>query len=61
MHFYAVTAVSPNQVESDFPPNSKQFVAVAAPRTRVPPPPSLEATLTETAAGPKVRQGRSGT
>ena len=54
MHFYAITAVSRNQIESAWPQDSKQFIAVAAPRTRVPPAPSLEATLTDTAAGPKV-------
>lgn len=54
MHLYAVTSVSRNQIESDFPRDSKQFIAVAAPRTRVPSAPSLEATLTETPAGPKV-------
>ena len=53
MHFYAVTAVNNNQIESAWPPNSKQFIAVAAPRTRVPPAPSLEATLTDT-LGPTV-------
>jgi hypothetical protein len=54
MHLYAVTAVSRNQIESAWPPNSKQFIAVAAPRTRVPSAPALEAKLTDTPAGPKV-------
>jgi len=43
MHFYAVTAMSPNQQESDWPPNSKQFIAVAAPRLAVPSAPAMDA------------------
>ena len=44
MHFYAVAAVSPNQVESDWPQNSKSFIAVAAPRLAMPTAPTLQAT-----------------
>lgn len=42
MHFYAVTAMSHNQVESCWPDNSKKFIAVAAPRLALPVAPSLE-------------------
>jgi hypothetical protein len=44
MHFYAVTAMSSNQVESDWPQNPKSFIAVAAPRLATPPAPALKAT-----------------
>jgi hypothetical protein len=44
MHFYAVTAVSPNQVESDWPQNSKSFIAVAVPRLVTLAAPALQAT-----------------
>lgn len=54
MHLYAITAVSRNQIESAWPQDSKQFIAIAAPRTRVPAAPALEAKLTDTPAGPKV-------
>jgi len=43
MHFYAVTAISYNQVESAWPASSKGFIAVAAPRLAVPAAPALEA------------------
>jgi hypothetical protein len=55
MHLYAVTALSHNQVESDWPANSKQFIAVAAPRLVVPAAPTVEATADPTAAPPRVR------
>lgn len=42
IHFYAVTAMSHNQVESSWPDNSKKFIAVAAPQLAVPAAPSLE-------------------
>lgn len=41
MHFYAITSVSENRIESDFPADSKQFVAVAVPRLEVPPAPAI--------------------
>jgi hypothetical protein len=55
MHLYAVTAMSHNQVESSWPANSKQFIAVATPRLVVPAAPAVEATALPTAAPPRVR------
>ncbi|PFM43740.1 hypothetical protein COJ45_27870 [Bacillus cereus] len=42
LHFYALTAMSPNQEESAWPNNSKEFIAVAVPRLAVPVAPTLE-------------------
>jgi hypothetical protein len=41
MHFYALTSMSHNQVESAWPDASTKFVAVAVPRLAVPTPPTL--------------------
>lgn len=54
MHFYAVTAMSHNQVESPWPANSKGFIAVAVPRLAAPVAPSLEANAEAEAAPPVV-------
>jgi hypothetical protein len=54
MHFYAITAMSHNQVESLWPDDSKKFIAVAVPRLAVPAAPSLEANLDPQAAPPVV-------
>jgi hypothetical protein len=43
IHFYAITAISPNQVESDWPVQAKDFLAVAAPRLSLPAAPALQA------------------
>lgn len=55
LHFYALTAFSRNQVESAWPTDAKQFIAVAAPRPSVPAAPLLEATAQPAAATPRVR------
>ncbi len=57
IHFYAVTAVSPNQVESAWPNSSKQFIAVATPWLAIPAAPSLEANHDPNAAAPTVLIG----
>lgn len=57
MHFYAVTAMSHNQIESAWPDNSKGFMAVATPQLAVPAPPSLEANPDFSALQPAVNLG----
>lgn len=42
LHFYALTAMSPNQEESAWLNNSKEFIAIAVPRLAVPVAPTLE-------------------
>ncbi|CCF85652.1 hypothetical protein [Nitrolancea hollandica] len=54
LHLYAVTAFSHNQQESAWPSNSKQFIAVAAPRLAVPDAPALEANPTSVNGQPAV-------
>ena len=54
MHFYALTVMSPNQVESAWPDNT-QFFAVAAPHLVVPFPPALTATPQPEAPAPTLR------
>jgi len=48
IHFYAVTAMSHNQIESAWPDSSKKFIAVAVPSLAVPLPPTLQANLDPT-------------
>jgi hypothetical protein len=55
MHFYAVTAMSPNQKESSWPRNNKDFIAVAVPHLVEPAAPSLEADVDADAAQPVVK------
>jgi hypothetical protein len=55
MHFYAVTAMSANQVESPWPASSKQFIAVAAPRLVIPAAPILEAEADAAAGRPTAK------
>jgi len=52
LHLYAITAVSHNQVESDWPATSRGFVAVAAPRLARPHAPSLTAGVEAAGGGP---------
>jgi hypothetical protein len=54
MHLYAVTALSANNQESEWPASSAGFIAVAAARIRVPRTPVLEATVDTTGAEPIV-------
>jgi hypothetical protein len=51
IHIYAVTAMTENQVESEWQESSQNYFAVAVPRLGVPSPPTLQATA-ETDAVP---------
>ena len=54
MHFYAITAVSRNQIESAWPQDSKQFIAIAAARTASRRRRRSRRRSSDTPAGPKV-------
>jgi hypothetical protein len=54
IHLYAVTAMSENNVESEWPDDPQMFFAVAAPRLAVPEAPAIEATVNTSAAQPSV-------
>jgi hypothetical protein len=54
LHFYALTALSPNQMESCWPADTKQFIAVATPRLNLPAEPFVEAAADPAAAPPQV-------
>jgi len=54
IHIYAVTAMTENQIESDWQESSQIYFAVAAPRLGVPSPPTLEVNAMPDEVPPRV-------